>query len=288
MGPVTSISRRSPLRYPGGKSRAVELLLRFLPEQPGLLNSVFFGAGWVELAAEARGWKVVGYDANGSLVDFWQVLLTDPHALADAVDEYFPLPAQRFYELQRSNFDSQLESAAAFYALNRTSFNGTTRSGGMSRGHDRFTGSSIEPLRRFRAPNLWVERADFRESIRLHPEALLLLDPPYPNSARLYGRRGDLHAGFDHQCLCDLLRSRDHWILSYSDCREVRALYDGYTILPLRWKYGMNRNKNASEIVILSHDLAERGKKQVAPSPRSADWTWLHTELEAGRQEAIR
>jgi len=49
------------LRYPGGKSRAVKQLLRFLPSEPGSMVSPFLGGGSFELAAAARGWRVHGY-----------------------------------------------------------------------------------------------------------------------------------------------------------------------------------------------------------------------------------
>ena len=226
--PVTDRpSSRSPLRYPGGKSRAVAQLLPFFPEQPGELCSPFIGGGSLELALAARGWRVHGYDALGPLVDFWQCLLTTPQALADEVERYHPLSRERFYRLQEERFESQLERAAVFYVLNRASFSGSTMSGGMSPGHPRFTKSSIERLRSFTAPTVTVEQADFRDSIPKHPTATIYADPPYPDAKSLYGRRGDLHDGFDHDGLRELLRSRDNWVLSCSDCPQVRRMYEG-------------------------------------------------------------
>ena len=68
--------------------------------------------------------------------------------------------------------------------------------------------------------------------------------------------RFDLHEGFPHEALAEILRARDRWIMSNSDCPLVRELYDGYEIVPVRWSYGMSRDKKSSEVVILSHDLA--------------------------------
>jgi DNA adenine methylase len=257
---------RSPLRFPGGKTRAIRMLLPLLPDETDTLVAPFFGGGAFELAAAACGWKVIGYDANASLVDFWQVLVTDPHGLANAVEKYHPLSRERFYELQQVSFDTQLERAAVFFTLNRASFSGLTRSGGMSPNHVRFTPSSIQRLRDFHVRNFSVQRADYRESIAAHPDALLLLDPPYLNAKRLYGARGDLHEGFDHECLRDLLHGREYWILCYGDCPEIRAMYEGYTVLPLHWKYGMSKRKDGREIVILSRDLAELQRKAGGPA----------------------
>jgi DNA adenine methylase len=250
------------LRYPGGKSRAVDQLLPFFAQQPGILCSPFFGGGSLELALAARGWRVHGYDAFRPLVDFWQCALTEPLLLADAVERHHPLSRQQFYLLKEEQLELQIERAAAYYAINRASFSGSTLSGGMSPGHPRFTESCIERLRRFTSPNVWVEQSDFQESIARHPTATIYGDPPYPDATGLYGRDGDLHDGFDHLALAETLRSRENWILSYSDCPQVRQMYDGYEIVPAAWKYGMSSDKDSREILILSRDLATTHKRE--------------------------
>ena len=250
------ISTHGLLRYPGGKTRAIKQLLPFFPATPDRLVSPFFGGGSLELALTAKGWRVHGYDLFQPLVDFWQVALTDAPSLADAVMKYLPLEKRMFHSLQKTRFPTKLERAAAFFVLNRSSFSGSTMSGGMSPGHERFSESAIQRLRNFRAVNLWVERADFRKSIPNHPNDLLFLDPPYVTAKCLYGRRGHLHQGFDHEALADLLRHHNRWLLCYDDCDQVRSMYDGFTIVPLTWKYGMSSDKHGRELLILSHDLA--------------------------------
>src|ERR1017187_3051867 len=76
-------SSKSLLRYPGGKLRAVNQLLPFFAQQPGILCSPFFGGGSLEIALAVRGWQVHGYEAFGLLVDFWQCTLITPSLLAD-------------------------------------------------------------------------------------------------------------------------------------------------------------------------------------------------------------
>jgi DNA adenine methylase len=245
------------LRYPGGKSRAVAQLLNFFPAQPGVLVSPFFGGGALELALAACGWRVLGFDAYQPVVDFWQQALTDPQRLAAEVAEYHPLTLEGFKRLQAEvhQLPTQWERAAAFYVLNRTSFNGTTCSGGMSLRQERFTRRCIKKLSQFSAPNVWVEQADFMQSIRKHPNDFLFLDPPYINARKLYGRNGDLHDRFDHEALRNLLKDRGQWVLCYGDCPEARCLYGDRRVVPLQWKYGMNRSKQSKEVVILSDDL---------------------------------
>ena len=51
---------RSPLRYPGGKSRAVSAILETIPNGITALTSPFFGGGSIELALVNRGVRVHG------------------------------------------------------------------------------------------------------------------------------------------------------------------------------------------------------------------------------------
>jgi DNA adenine methylase len=148
-----------------------------------------------------------------------------------------------------------VERAAAFFVLNRSSFSGTTSSGGMSPGHPRFTQSAIDRLRTFHADNFHVECSDYRDVIPKHDDAFLYLDPPYMNGQALYGIKGDTHKGFDHRALADLLNKRERWIMSYNDSLEIRELYKEQPILSVEWIYGMSKNKQSNEILILSRDL---------------------------------
>jgi DNA adenine methylase len=254
---------RSPLRYPGGKSRAVKIISRYLPSQTHSLCSPFFGGGSFEIFCAQNGIRVYGYDNFQPLVDFWQHLLADPHQLADSVERYHPLTREKFYNLQQAQLESNnsLERATLFFVLNRTSFSGSTLCGGMaSGGHDgnpRFTRSSIERLRRFKIANLSVEHANFKNSISKHKDTLLYLDPPYLINSKLYGRKGDLHRGFDHEGLAKILKKRDKWILSYNNSKEVHELYSDFSIVYPDWKYGMSIDKTSREVLIFSHDIAK-------------------------------
>lgn len=254
-------SPRSPLRYAGGKTRGADEICEFIPRDARQLCSPFIGGGSVEILCAARGTKVRAFDNYGPLVEFWQCLLGNPKRLADVVREYFPLTRERFYELQggHGRIRSRYRRAAVYYVINRCSFSGVTMSGGMSPGHPRFTESAIRRLEEFRAPNLTVELADFTTSIpECDESATLYLDPPYMTAQGLYGTRGDMHRGFDHRALADILQKRGNWVLSYNNTKDVRDLYaDCYFHYP-RWKYGMSKDKDSREILIISRDLAQR------------------------------
>jgi DNA adenine methylase len=251
-----TIAPRSPLRYPGGKSRAVSAIVRLIPANIERMWSPFLGGGSVELACAARGIRVFGSDLFEPLVNFWNYLLTDATQLADAVEDYLPLPKPRFYHLQKTYLmmSDPLERAAVFFALNRASFSGATLTGGMSPGHPRFTKSSIQRLRDFSVDRFSVRHCDYREAIANAPDEFMYLDPPYIIGSKLYGYKGNMHTNFDHKELARILKDKSQWILSYNDSEQVRQLYEGYEILTPEWVYGMANDKRSREVLIVNLD----------------------------------
>lgn len=247
---------RSPLRYPGGKNRAIKSIISLIPENETTLCSPFLGGASIELACTTR-MTVYGSDIFEPLTDFWKSLIANKEKLIDLVKSYFPLEKEDFYKLQKKliYIEDPIVRGAAFFVLNRSSFSGTTMSGGMSPGHPRFTISSIERLKHFHAKNFYVENLDYKDAISNNPDAFLYLDPPYLNGQALYGIKGNTHKDFDHEELASILNNRDRWIMSYNDCEEIRDLYRNFTIISIEWVYGMSKNKNSNEILILSKDL---------------------------------
>lgn len=263
---TSKFSKNSLLRYPGGKTRAVEAITAYFPRIIDSICSPFFGGGSIEIYMAAKGVKVLGYDAFNPLVEFWQCVQASSTKLADKVKEYFPLEKDRFYELQKKQhtLKTKLDRAAAYYVLNRSSFSGSTLSGGMSPGHPRFTLTSIERIRRFRNPNFQVEQMSFEASIKLNQKNFLYLDPPYLIESSLYGKNGDAHKNFDHELLASMLHRRANWILSYNDCEQIRALYADFNTITPSWKYGMSANKTSKEVLIFSHDITPVHVNQTA------------------------
>lgn len=247
-------SAKSPLRYPGGKFRAVAAIKALIPAGTDKLAAPFLGGGNVELSCAADGIKVFGADAFEPLVNFWRQAKDNPVLLAERVHGYHPLTKVKFYNLQKgyAEITDALDRAAVFYVLNRSSFSGATLSGGMSPGHPRFNPAAIGRLRNFHARNLSVRHADYKDTIRQHPDKLLYLDPPYANGGRLYGVRGDMHDGFNHEELAAELRTRNRWLLSYNDCKQVRDLYAGYQMRAPAWNYGMSGDKQSKELLIVN------------------------------------
>jgi DNA adenine methylase len=249
----------SPLRYPGGKTRACKLLWTFIPSSTHTIVSPFFGGGSFELFCASKGLEVYGNDAFQPLTIFWNTLKETPEDLAEATELIRPLSKAEFYRIRQSilTLDDPLLVSAYYFAINRSSFSGSTFCGGYApqAAEGRFTESSIQRLRTTKMKNIKsVENLDFEEFIEMHPPkegVILFLDPPYYISNYLYGRDGDHHEAFRHEMLSNILKNRKDWILCYNDCKYIRDLYKSCRIEKVSWAYGMNASKESNEIVIL-------------------------------------
>jgi DNA adenine methylase len=248
---------KSPLRYPGGKSRAINHILPLIPMSEPTILSSFLGGGSIELTLAERGQRVIAFDNFYPLVAFWQELLENSEKLSETVNSFYPLNKEQFYQLQKNlpNLTDKHRVAAVFFVLNRSSFSGSTLSGGMSPNHPRFTNSCIEKLKMFKVKNLTVEQGSFVNSINEYKDTFAYLDPPYLIKSNLYGNKGDMHKGFDHSLLMEILSQRQKWVLSYNDCDVIRQMYSKYRMLTPDWKYGMSSNKTSKEVIILSDDI---------------------------------
>ena len=256
---------KSPLRYPGGKSKAVKAILPLFPANVDKVISPFLGGGSVELALVEKGVRVVGSDSFRPLMEFWWCLQYHPKTLADRVAELYPLSKEQFYELQR-NYKQRIEDkrelclgmATMFYVLNRSSFDGTTLSGGCSKPSARFTQSSIDRIRNWTQLKDFDVRwgaNDFRDILQFYrDDYFIFADPPYfLKQNNLYGVNGSHHKTFDHKALYDILSKRDGWILCYNDCPTIREMYGKYRIVEPHWNYGMGNNKKSRELLILNY-----------------------------------
>jgi len=219
-------SLKTPLRYPGGKSRACTKLDQFLPDlrEYDEYREPFLGGGSVAIHITKKypHLKVWVNDLYEPLVNFWQVLQKDGVTMRNKLLELktrCPDPASArvlFQEskqyLDNDNTDS-LWRAVSFYIVNKCSFSGLTESSSFSKqaSDNNFSFRGIEKLpeyskiiAKWHITNLTYEEL-FDESSERH--AFVYLDPPYDIKDNLYGKKGAMHKRFDHDTFatdCDL------------------------------------------------------------------------------------
>ncbi len=266
---------KSPLRYPGGKSRAVKFLSRFFPEDFKELREPMFGGGsvtfyWVQKRPSAR---FVAGDINYDLYCFWKVLKEDKDRLIKEirrVKETYKDGRALFEEImsRREEKLEEFQRAVDFFILNRITFSGTVDCGGYSEQafRKRFTWSSIERLELAHEVIRKVELhfGDYEELLNAGGEdVVVFLDPPYYSAQRskLYGKRGDLHTEFDHERLLKLVKNCKHRVLiTYDNSDYIRNLYKDFYMVEWELSYGMTNYKQervrvGSEILIANFPI---------------------------------
>lgn len=250
---------RSPLRYPGGKHRATKHIIPFFPKDVSNIVSPFFGGGSVEIKLAELGKQVEGFDLFKPLVLFWNAVKDDKESLIEKCQQLqSDMDKDKFRkyqsELRNNTPKNDLDTAAIYFSLNRSSFSGTVLSGGYSPQHPRFNIASIQRISEMDMKNITVKYGSFVDSISDNADKFLYCDPPYLlKNSHLYGNIGDLHKDFDHLKLKELLTSRKNWLLSYNDCEEIREMYRGYEIVSPKWKYGMSSDKDSREVLIINY-----------------------------------
>ncbi|MDQ5965093.1 MAG: hypothetical protein QG625_1248 [Cyanobacteriota bacterium erpe_2018_sw_39hr_WHONDRS-SW48-000098_B_bin.30] len=246
---------RSPLRYPGGKQKAIDKIAKMLPAKAGEYREPLVGGGSVYFYAKSNDFAQSYWinDKFEELASFWQAV-QDPATCARMITELESLRAnfksaeeikEFFLKVRKEEPEDNYRQAFLFFFFNRVTFSGTTRAGGFSAGAaiKRFTASSVDRL----APmpealsGTRITCEDFKEPIIAEGnDVFLFLDPPYFTATKLYGKDGSLHA-FDHWKLAKLLAKTNHrFLITYDDCPEIRELYSFAKIQNWELQYGMN------------------------------------------------
>lgn len=270
---------KSPLRYPGGKSRAVKIISKLLPDFEEF-REPFLGGGSIYLHTKQTypNKKYWVNDLYLELYKFWEYAQKDINKLMDKIYEWrneFPIGRDLHNFLKQNlNQFNDLERASAFFIFNRITFSGTTLSGGFSEGAftGRFTESSIKRLKEFSEiiENTEITNLDYQEVVNKEGDnVFIFLDPPYFSATKsaLYGKKGNLHKSFDHQKFAETMELCKHkWLITYDDCEYIRDLFSFANIFPWNLTYGMrNVTENSSQKgneLFISNYLEDLPKKQ--------------------------
>lgn len=251
---------KSPLRYPGGKSRSVDLISTIIPEFDEF-REPFLGGGSIFVYTKQRypNKKFWINDLYFELYKFWEMTQKDVDALIDKVYEWrnqFPIGKElhKFLNENLANFND-LERGAAFFIYNRITFSGTSLSGGFSEGAftGRFTESSIQRLNQFAKVinGSTITNLDYEELVKQEGEnVFIFLDPPYYSATKsaLYGKNGNMHKSFDHEKFAENMKNCKHkWLITYDDSEYIRDLFSFANIIPWELMYGMRNVVEGSD-----------------------------------------
>jgi len=273
-------SLKTPLRYPGGKSRAVKYLVPRMPKDITEYREPFIGGGSVAIAftKEYPDTPVWVNDLYEPLVNFWQQLQQRPdglYTLLTAYKEEYSTPdtARELFNHSKNdlnNSESDLCRAAAFYVVNKCSFSGLTESSSFSQqaSVSNFSMRGIEKLPEYGKliKNWKITCAAYWDMMMTSApvNTFWFLDPPYDIKDNLYGKKGALHKGFNHEEFHAWMTQgnvKDRWMITYNTNPTLVDWYKDYNQTKWDLTYTMrsvgdymNEQKDRAELLITNYD----------------------------------
>ena len=273
-------SIKTPLRYPGGKSRAVSKMDSFFPDLRDYkeFREPFLGGGSVAIHITKKYPKLTIWvnDLYEPLVNFWSELrdnTDDLHSLLLDIKEKHPDPdpeevkqekvkkvenkdyksalvypaKELFYksiEIVNGNESSRLEKSVAFYVANKCSFSGLTSSASFSQqaSISNFSVRGIEKLPEYgkHIKNWRITNYSYDYLMDGNKGAFMYLDPPYDIKDNLYGNKGSMHKGFDHdKFAADCDNNNMDQLISYNSDQLVKYRFKNWNAAEFDLTYTM-------------------------------------------------
>jgi site-specific DNA-adenine methylase len=279
--PRTLKSLKTPLRYPGGKSRALANLFRFLPDlsQATEYREPFLGGGSVaiEIGKRYPNLDIWVNDLYAPLYNFWRELQENGVGMRDQLVQLKqrhpePVSAKELFldakDILNNDQTSNLSRAVAFYVVNKCSFSGLTESSSFSRqaSESNFSMRGIEKLPDYSLMiKKWtITNLRYQELFTDNKNIFTYLDPPYEIGSNLYGKKGNMHKGFDHDgfaAICD--RFIGPQLVSYNSTQLIRDRFkQGWTAAEFAHTYTMRSvgsyntdQASRKELVLTNYEL---------------------------------
>ena len=251
---------KTPLRYPGGKSRACTKMGEYFPDLREYVEfrEPFLGGGSVAIHVSKLypHLKITVNDLYEPLFNFWVNLqmfgddltkelknLKIAHCNQDSARCLFAEMKDVINDSKYSN----LERAVAFYVVNKCSFSGLTESSSFSAqaSDSNFSMRGIEKLPEYSEIishwhiNSYSYEYCFRTDI--HDGLFMYMDPPYDIKDNLYGKSGAMHKSFDHDKFaadCDE-HNNINMLISYNSDQLVKDRFKNWSASEFKLTYTM-------------------------------------------------
>ena len=250
-------SLKTPLRYPGGKSRALPKIFQYIPDLKTFdeYREPFIGGGSVALEVAKRYpfLDIWVNDLYNPLYNFWCILRDEPQELFECLKGYKEdygtpeLARQLFNEMKIQINHEETEDfyrAVAFYIINKCSFSGLTESSSFSSqaSESNFSMNGIEKIPGYGEliKNWKITNYNYDSLLTDDMGVFVYLDPPYDIKDNLYGRKGSMHKGFDHDKFAvDCDRHVCSQLVSYNSSNLVKERFQEWTVGEFAHTYTM-------------------------------------------------
>ena len=273
-------SLKTALRYPGGKSRAVAKMDPYFPDLGDYdeFREPFLGGGSVAIYITKKypNLDIWVNDLYEPLVNFWQQLqmfgidLKDRLVNLKTTNNTPELARELFLQAKEQINDQSLPSidrAVAFYVVNKCSFSGLTESSSFSQqaSISNFSLRGIEKLPAYsKLIEHWrITNYSYDYLMDGNKSAFMYLDPPYDIKDNLYGRKGSMHKGFDHdKFAADCDANNMDQLISYNSDQLVKDRFKNWNAAEFDLTYTMRsvgeymrEQKQRKELLLFNYGI---------------------------------
>ena len=218
-------------------------------------------------------------DLYNPLYTFWCILRDEPQELCECIKGYkedygTPDLARELFNLMKEHLNhpeaEDFYRAVAFYIINKCSFSGLSEASSFSEqaSESNFNMSGINNLPYYSKiiKNWKITNLNYYELIHTQSPVgtFWFFDPPYDIKDNLYGNKGDLHKGFDHQQFHAYMTQgniKDKWMITYNDNETLQEWYKDYSQTKWDLTYTMrsvgdymNEQKDRPELLITNYE----------------------------------
>jgi DNA adenine methylase len=271
---------KTPLRYPGGKSRAIKFLSSHLPTFESY-REPFLGGGSMALYVTQTNPNATVWvnDLYYPLYCFWktlrdqgQKLSDDLRALKTELGESPHAHREAFNNaklaLNSENANDEYSLAFNFYLINKCSFSGLSENSSFSEQASRqnFTFKGIDRLPELsEIIRMWrITNKDYTELL-YGTDSFVFLDPPYDIKDNLYGKKGDMHKGFDHEMFAaHCCNSQQKCMITYNSDIFIKERFPGWYQQDWDLTYTMRSTgtytrdqKERKELLLLNYETVQ-------------------------------
>jgi len=276
---------KTPLRYPGGKSRACTKMGQFFPDLREYVEfrEPFLGGGSVAIHVSKLypHLKITVNDLYEPLMNFWSnlqmfgdeltkelVSLKIAHCNQDSARCLFA----EMKDIINDRTKTDLDRAVAFYVVNKCSFSGLTESSSFSpqASDSNFSMRGIEKLPEYsEIISHWhINQYSYEYCFRtdIHDGLFMYLDPPYDIKDNLYGKSGSMHKSFDHDKFaadCDE-HNNIKMLISYNSDQLVKDRFKDWSASEFNLTYTMRsvgdymkEQQGRKELLLFNYQLPE-------------------------------
>lgn len=178
------------LRWAGGKTWLINHIEDLLPKTINNYYEPFLGGGSIFFYLKSRNLingKCYLSDTNEELINAYKILKSNPFELFELLKKQ-KNTEKEYYKIRKSDFSENIERAARFFFLNKTSYNGIYRVNKNGEYNVPFGHRKIEKLYDFEQllktsktlKNCFFSVMDFKKVVSKVSEGdLIFFDPPY-------------------------------------------------------------------------------------------------------------